>query len=437
MTDRSLRCVVLDRIYDIWEDPTAQRLFHDLVNLKRSGFGKEYGYGVLPVDTHDLTSTHFAICEEAAQGLVPLMGARITTLQRSRLFNLPFPPTSLCALAAAPYHGSAFQQLIEHSLAKGLRPAYWGLWTIHPDARADKELSAYLVKCLGGMGQLLAKECGINDQILGATLRFKVDRVARLWGFEPLALDGEPLPPLDVAHLLGESVLLMVQREVSEYLRQIMEEMLPMWENRLVIAPGGHIDDLPPNGAPPSILVPNTSRAPEPDMGPTYLPSLLYARERYGALPEIPPSNYVLYLQALLVVLGAEGSISRAAWTSVTELIRKLGLSERVVQALKRFDWRTADLGDLLRTLGDSTVARRMLYDAARIAHEDGFSDAEDEALGRIAATMGVTADVVTAIVGLVRTELALRDMRASILFPERYTGGRRGSLIPAGSSAA
>lgn len=249
MVDRSLRCVVLDRVYDMWGDPVAQGLFRDLVDLKRAGFGAEYGYGVLPLDTHDFASAHFAIVDERDGGLMPLMAARITTLDRARLFNIAFPALQLCALAAAQHHGRAVQQLIDRCAADGRKLSYWDLWTIHPEARADHRLSVFLVRCLGGIGHLLARECGVTDQVMGATLRSKVDQTARAWGFEPMLLDGAPLPPLEIAQLLGEPVQLMQQARPSEAALKLADEMSAMWDNRLVLAPGGRVSDEPPAGA--------------------------------------------------------------------------------------------------------------------------------------------------------------------------------------------
>lgn len=246
MADRKLRCVVLDRVYDQWSDPVVQGLFQGLVELKRAGFGTEYGYGVLPVDTHDLTSTHFAVVEESGGKMIPLMAARMTTVDRARLFNMTLPALQLCALAAAPYHGSAVQQLIDRCAAEGRRLSYWGPWTIHPEARADPGLGMFLAKCLGGIGHLLARECGVTDQILGATLRFEVDRTGRTWGFEPMLLDGAPLPPLEVAHLLGEPVLLMHQAQPSKAIVELAEEVREMWAHKLLLAPGDRISDDPP-----------------------------------------------------------------------------------------------------------------------------------------------------------------------------------------------
>lgn len=420
MSDRKLRCVVLDRVYDLWSDPVAQGLFQGLVDLKRAGFGKEYGYGVLPVDTHDLTSTHFAMVEERDGCLVPLMAARMTTVERARLFNMTLPALQLCALAAAPYHGSAVQQLIDRCASEGRKLAYWGLWTIHPEARADPALSTLLAKSLGGLGHLLARESGVTDQILGATLRFKVDRTGRSWGFEPMLLDGAPLPPLEVAHLLGEPVLLMHQAKPSDAILRLMDEMASLWDAKLVLAPGGRVSDNPPADAKLMPRLDADSPLHAPAQTSTYLPSLLYARDRYGALPEIQAGQYSDYLKALMVIVGAGGSISNKEWKAILELVRKLGLHEKVVHELQRFDWKRADLGELLKPLGGQSVARRMLYDAARIAEEDGLGERETASLLAAAERLDVPRAVVDSIIFLVCNELEIDAMRAAELFPER-----------------
>ena len=420
MSERKLRCVLLDRVYDLWNDPVAQRLFQRIVDLKRVGFGKEYGYGVLPIDTQDLTSLHISVFDERDGDMIPLMTTRMTTLARSRLFNQAFPPLQLCALAAAPYHGSAVQQLIDRCTAEGRNLAYWGLWTIHPEARADPELAAFLNKCLGGLTNHVRHELNTTDNLMGGTLRFKVDRTGRALGFEALELDGAPLPPLEVAHLLGEAVLLMYQSKPSAIALQLMEDVRALWNDRLVYAPEGKISDLPPADAKLMPRPDPNAKVYAPQATSTYLPSLLYARERYGALPEVPADQYRNYLKALMAIVGSDGTISENEWKAILELVRKLGLHEKVVGEIQRFDFRSADLAELMKPLGGSSLARRMLYDAARIANEDGLGQRETAAIHLAAEKLDVPRAVVDSIVSLVCDEAENDAIRAAELFPER-----------------
>ncbi len=418
--NRVLRCVILDRIYDIWDDPQAQALFQELVNLKRSGFGREYGYGVLPVDTLDLVSTHFAVCEERDGRLIPLMGARMTTLKRCRLFNQTFPALQLCTLASAPYHGSAFQQMIDGcSSGNGANPSYWGLWTIHPDARQDRHLAAFLIKSLGGVGHWLARELGVTDQILGATLRFKVDRTGRTWGFEPLQLDGQDLPPLYVAHLLGEAVLLMRQTEPSANALELMEEFREFWDQRLVFAPQDRLSDDPPADAQVAISHFEAPVVTPSSIGASgYLPSLLYARDRYGALPEVPAGKYLEYLKAVMVIVGGDGELSANEWSQIHDLVRQLGLPEQSIQELCRFDWRHADLAELATAISGTGMPLRMLYDALWIAESEGFEPGAHAALERAARALKVSNAQLSELIQLVAGEAKLRRRRAAALFP-------------------
>jgi hypothetical protein len=51
--------------------------------------------------------------------------------------------------------------------------------------------------------------------VVGATLRFKVDRLLSGVGFRPLEREGTALPPIKVRHLHGEPVLLMYRDQAD------------------------------------------------------------------------------------------------------------------------------------------------------------------------------------------------------------------------------
>jgi hypothetical protein len=200
-----LRVVILECPLDSWQDQDVRTLFSDLVDLKMRGFGAQYSAKVLPVDTTDFIGRHFLSCLETPRGLRPIAGFRAVDLERCQSFNQPFPAESLARAAKAPRHAEAVRRYVEH----GRPVSYIGSWTVHPAVRCNPRLRAALREHFALGGVLLHHEVGMHRIILGATLRFKVDRLLAPVGYRALAHDGEPLPPIAAPHLHGELVRLM------------------------------------------------------------------------------------------------------------------------------------------------------------------------------------------------------------------------------------
>jgi hypothetical protein len=118
---------------------------------------------------------------------------------------------------------------------QGPAVSYIGSWTIHPGAYANQRLRASLREhfVLGSI--LFHREAGVERLILGATLRFKVDRLLRPVGYLPLVYEGTPLPPLAAQHLHGEPVLLMYLAEPANIVLERAEGLRSLWNARLAL----------------------------------------------------------------------------------------------------------------------------------------------------------------------------------------------------------
>jgi hypothetical protein len=225
-----LRLVVLDCPLEGWDDASVGKLFSDLVALKKLGFGASYRDKVLPVDTTDFVGRHYLSCIDGPKGLQVIAGFRSVDFKRCRSFNLPFPALSLACSASAPLHVEAVRRFVERDAAV----SYVGSWTIHPGAHSNQRLRALLRDhfVLGSI--LFHREVGVERFILGATLRFKVDRLLRPAGYRPLDYEGSPLPPLAAQHLHGEPVQLMYLAGASSSVLKRAEYLSDLWNARLV-----------------------------------------------------------------------------------------------------------------------------------------------------------------------------------------------------------
>jgi len=226
----NLRLVVLDCPLESWDDEGVRELFGDLVALKKLGFGASYRDKVLPVDTTDFVGRHYLSCIEGPQGLQVVAGFRAVDFERCRLFNLPFPALCLARAANAPLHAEAVRRFVEQDAAV----SYIGSWTIHPGAYANQRLRAALRDhfVLGGI--LFHRESGVERLILGATLRFKVDRLLRPVGYRPLEYEGSPLPSLAAQHLHGEAVQLMSLARATSSVLERADGLRHLWNARVI-----------------------------------------------------------------------------------------------------------------------------------------------------------------------------------------------------------
>jgi len=224
-----LRFVTLDCPLERWQDPDVRAAFAEMVRLKMLGFGAQHAAGIMPVDTSDFIASHVLTCVEASDGLHIISAFRSISTERCRAFNLTFSAESLAIAADAREHAAAVREFV----GQDSRVGYLGSWTIHPSARDNAALRTALRDDFA-LGAILAhEEAGIPKMVVGATLRFKVDRLLSPVGFRPLSLRGTALPPIAVRHLQGEPVLMMCRDEAAA--PPETEAMRARWKARVVL----------------------------------------------------------------------------------------------------------------------------------------------------------------------------------------------------------
>jgi tellurite resistance protein len=148
----------------------------------------------------------------------------------------------------------------------------------------------------------------------------------------------------------------------------------------------------------------------------------IYAKERYGSMPDgaQPPSadRAIRYGKALKMILAGDGEVSAKEQKAFLEHGEMMGIPADVIATVNAFDPRREKLEDQLRGLSDCVPARRMLYDAIRIAMTDGYADRERAMTRKAAELLGIDKDVLEAIEGIVSVEDALRTARGKLLTP-------------------
>lgn len=235
---KNLKIVVLESPYDSWNQPLAGDLLRDLIGTKLRGYGREYPYGVLPVDAADLISTHMSVCRIEPNGsFCPVMAIRWTSLKKSRLHYINFPGLSLVQQANAPDHVGALEKIISDADRRGTDLFYSGALSIEPSERSSKERSLFFRELLTMMYVNYQKETGYSELMAGGTIRFKVDKLMTFMGHVSLMKNDTELGSINVKHLAGEAVKVMHLKKFSFEAIKIARKWQHVWDERLVIKP--------------------------------------------------------------------------------------------------------------------------------------------------------------------------------------------------------
>lgn len=228
---KDIKIVILESPYDCWNETEVGTLFRDMIGVKLRGYGREYKYGVLPVDAADLISTHFAVCNVGEEGrLKPLMALRWTSLQKCRLHFLNFPGMSLLQQANKPEHVKNLEEKIRKLDEEGRDLFYAGSLSIDPLLKTGKEQSLFLRELMTLMFLMYKKQHPGSELMAGGTCRFKIDKWLSDVGHLPLHEE-----PINVKHLGGELVKVMYLTDFSLEAHKIARKWQYLWDDRLIL----------------------------------------------------------------------------------------------------------------------------------------------------------------------------------------------------------
>ncbi|MBD2565776.1 MULTISPECIES: hypothetical protein [Nostoc] len=140
-------------------------------------------------------------------------------------------------------------------------------------------------------------------------------------------------------------------------------------------------------------------------------------------ISEAPLEAYLNYGYALLAIAGADGEVSEAEFNWLLNHQRLVGAPEEVIEKYRTFEYKNADLGNLLSkiTVDVSTwsKSRSLLYHAIQMARVDHYSVEEKEAVKKAAKLLKVEDDIALAIDRLIETEESVTALRKALLQTE------------------
>lgn len=152
------------------------------------------------------------------------------------------------------------------------------------------------------------------------------------------------------------------------------------------------------------------------------LPASEFLKKNLG-ISEIPLEAYLNYGYALLAIAGADGEVSEAEFNWLVNHQRLAGAPEEVIEKYKTFEYKNADLENLLSKITVDvptwSKSRSLLYHAIQMARVDHYATEEREAVKKAANLLKVEDDIALALERLIETEEAVTALRKALLQTE------------------
>jgi uncharacterized tellurite resistance protein B-like protein len=125
------------------------------------------------------------------------------------------------------------------------------------------------------------------------------------------------------------------------------------------------------------------------------------------------------YCQALIKIAGADGVVSEQEYEWLfNEYVNLVNIPEHVVERLKKFDYRNADLDAILNKLTDFmhiNLSKALLYDSIKMARTDKLAWEESDAVVKAAQILHVDLEIAKTLVYLIDAEEKISKMRKTL----------------------
>ncbi|NEP36880.1 MULTISPECIES: hypothetical protein [unclassified Moorena] len=146
-----------------------------------------------------------------------------------------------------------------------------------------------------------------------------------------------------------------------------------------------------------------------------------FAKDEYG-LSSASFQAMVNYGYALLAIAGGDGEVSDPEMEWLINHQTRFGAPEEVVGLYQSFDYKNANLQELLPDIKKVdvetlSVANELVYHAIKMSSADGvYADAERAKVKEAAKILGVADDIVLTLESLVEMERTVVKMRKALI---------------------
>lgn len=233
------RFVMIRCPYELMHLPIVREMFPKVIELKTTGYRKEYGNFVLPFDTTDFVASHLLLCEKGSAGqLTPVLGFKSVTLGKCDEHRISFP---MLSLLDAPDPNNAYLETMKYILddyrRRGLahKIAYNGSFTVHPTLRENKILMKHFWDLSFSMLTNYYIDYKIDHVVAICATKFKIHEKKELHGWNYIQGEKGKLGPYISRAFFEANLVPMELKDIKEKSQVDSLKFRGMWDNRLIL----------------------------------------------------------------------------------------------------------------------------------------------------------------------------------------------------------
>ncbi len=145
-----------------------------------------------------------------------------------------------------------------------------------------------------------------------------------------------------------------------------------------------------------------------------------YAEITYGLTKPVDFEVAVNYGGSLMAIAGADGELAEQEFQwYIDEQRNLLADPEEYIETLRKFDWKSANLEELLGKISYDfplNFRRTMLYQAIKMCRADGsYHEKEKASVARAAKMLGIERNIAASLESLAELEDATERLRLSL----------------------
>lgn len=231
--------VLIRSPHEIMQDPFTSEIFPKVINLKTTGYQKEYGELVLPFDSSDFVASHLLLTEIMPDGsLCPVLGFKSVTLKRCDDYKIPFPVLGMVEGTTENHeYKNTFMNLMNKYRAEGRSDqlAYNGSFTVLPRIRENKVLMKSLWDITFSLLTNYYIDYNIHHVVAVCSTTFNVHKKKAALGWNFINTAEGILEAYNCKVLCGSSFIPMELVDIKAKSQESSEKYKDMWENRITL----------------------------------------------------------------------------------------------------------------------------------------------------------------------------------------------------------
>lgn len=228
---RNLKIVVIDNPYASWDSPFVREMFNKIVLLKKTGFQSRFPIKYAPVDKSDFHGTHFALCQEKAGELFPVMAFKVIEKSRCEKYGMPFSGGVLGEQTGSIEHIEATREFVEKNKDQNI--AYSSAFAI--DLNIPKEDRVKAIDFLVPLFSYAHIHWGIKKSLAIGSCHTHTDTLYHRMGLLPLKYNGKALGPVSFPCHADQVFEIQGLEELTPFCLEKAQKYIGLWNSRIHI----------------------------------------------------------------------------------------------------------------------------------------------------------------------------------------------------------